>query len=96
MGIPDEEPEPVASDETGSEESNDEAFFVWPENKRAHRAFLAVRRLWRIGPMGGVLGLDRPNVESELRMRKIALDGALLDDLDAIEGGVLEVWNEKK
>lgn len=46
--------------------------------------------------MGGVLGLDRPNVESELRMRKIKVDAALLDDLAAIEGGALEVWNAKQ
>jgi hypothetical protein len=69
---------------------------VWSENERALDAFLAVCRFWRHHPMGGVLGLDRPNVESELRMRKIKVDAALLDDLAAIEGGALEVWNAKQ
>jgi len=68
---------------------------VWQENERALGAFLHCRRLWRYAPMGGILGLDRISVEAELRMRKIKIDGALLDDLAAIEGGALEVWNAK-
>ena len=93
MGVPADETEVAGGDE---EESEDERFAVWPENERALAAFLYCRRLWRIAPMGGVLGLDRPGVESELRMRKIKVDGALLDDLAAIEGGVLEVWSAKE
>ncbi len=83
-------------DEGGEGEGEDERFGVWPENERALQVFLAVRRLWRIGPLGGVLGLDRPSVESELRMRKVKVDATLLDDLAAIEGGALEVWNAKE
>lgn len=68
---------------------------MWRQNERALKAFTAVCRLWRYAPMGGVLGFDRPSVEAELRMRKIKVDAALLDDLAAIEGGVLEVWSAK-
>lgn len=96
MGIPDEEVV-IERGEDGEdgEQGEDKRFAVWPQNERALAAFLAVRRLWRYGPMGGVLGLDRPSVEAELRMRKFGLDAALLDDLAAIEEGVTAVWNAK-
>lgn len=96
MGVPDEVvdgAEGAGADET---EGADERFAVWPENERSLGAFLHCRRLWRYAPMGGVLGLDRPSVEAELRMRKVNIDAALLDDLAAIEGGVLEVWSAKQ
>lgn len=91
MGVPADEAE--GADEA---ESEDERFEVWRENERALGAFLHCRRLWRYAPMGGVVGFDRPSVEAELRMRKIKVDAALLDDLAAIEGGVLEVWSAQK
>lgn len=90
MGMSDD-----AIDEALGANEDDEEFAVWSDNERSLNAFLAVRRMWRHAPMGGVLGLDRPSVESELRMRKIKVDAALLDDLDAIEGGALEVLNAK-
>ena len=89
MGIPDDEVEAADDDE------GEELFAVWPENEHALKCFMLVRRMWRYGPMGGVLGLDRPNVESELRMRKIEIDAALLDDLAVMEGGAMEVLNAK-
>ena len=93
MGVPADEAEVAGDDEDDTE---DERFGIWLENERALHAFLVCRRLWRYAPMGGVLGLDRPSVESELRMRKIEADSALLDDLAAIEAGVVEVWIVKQ
>lgn len=94
MGIPDEGGEQTVDVE--GDESKDDAFPLWPENRRALKCFMHVRRMWRLGPMGGVLGLDRPNMEAELRMRNIKIDAALLDDLAVIEGGVSAVWNAKQ
>lgn len=99
MGIPDEPGEPVPEVVDGEDDEGDGEggrYGLWAENNRAFDAFLAVCRLWRHHPMGGILGLDRPGVESELRMRMIKVKAALLDDLAAIEQGVLEVWNAKK
>ena len=84
-----------ASENEDGGADEDERFAVWRENERALAAFVACRRLWRMHPMGGVLGLDRPSVEAELRMRRIKVDAALLDELAAIEDGVLEVWSAK-
>lgn len=88
MDVPTDDPETEQE-----EDEDDERFEVWRENERALAAFLCCRRLWRYAPMGGVLGLHRPSVEAELRMRKVKVDAALLDDLAAIEDGVLEVWS---
>jgi hypothetical protein len=96
MGIPEEETAEVEGAGGDDGEGEDGRFKVWPENERALGAFLAVRRQWRIGPMGGFLGLDPQGVESLLRMSKIEVDADLLDDLAAIEGGALEVLNAKQ
>lgn len=98
LGVPEDEID-AAQDEDGNDPEaggEDERFGVWPQNERALEAFLLVRRQWRIAPMGGVIGLDFPGVESLLRMSKIEADAELLDDLSMIEGGVLEVWNAKQ
>lgn len=95
MGITEDETEAADGDD-GEGESEDRRFAVWPHNGRALAAFLAVRQLWRYGAMGGALGLDRPSVEAELRMRRIEVDATLLDDLAVIETGVLAVWNAKR
>lgn len=87
---------PADESEDESESEDEQLFEVWRENTAALAAFRVCGRLWRVGPMGGVLGLDRPSVEAELRMRKIKVNAALLDDLAAIENGVLEAWNAKR
>ena len=96
MGIPDDESDDAQRGGNDEGDGKDDMCGIWPENDGAWRAFLAVRRFWRIGPLGGALHLDRPNVESELRMRKIRIDIALLDDLAAIEDGVLRVWQARQ
>lgn len=70
-------------------DDDEDAFEIWPENEHALKCFMLVRRQWRIGPLGGVLGLDYPGVQAVLRMRKIRIDAALLDDLEVMEGGVM-------
>lgn len=91
LGMPEDE-----IDAALHSQDDDETFPIWPDNEWPLECFLHVRRIWRIGPTGGVLGLDRPGVEAELRMRNIEVDAALLDNLGVIEGGVIEVWNAKQ
>lgn len=87
MGIPE--------DETDAADDADIRFVVWPANERSVNVFLTVCRQWRVGPMGGYLGLDYQQVEAVLRMRQIKIDAAVLDDLAVMEGGALEVLNAK-
>lgn len=90
MGVPEDE----INEALGLDDNDeDDEFEIWPDNVHALNCFLAVCRLWRVGPMGGVLGLDYPGVEAVLRMRKIKLDAALLDDLAVMEDGAMEVLN---
>ena len=92
MGIPDDEVGAAGDDE---DDDDADAFELWPENEHALKCFMLVRRQWRIGPMGGVLGLDYPGVQAVLRMRKIRIDADLLDDLAAMEAGAMDVLNAK-
>ena len=92
MGMPADE---IREAQGGGDEEQDERFGIWPENEHAKDAFLIVRRQWRMNPMGGFAGLDYPGVEAKLRMCAFSVDAALLADLDAIEGGALEVFNAR-
>ena len=71
------------------------SFDIWPANERALEAFLRVRRQWRVGPVGGVMGFDYPGVEAVLRMSSISVDAALMDDLAVMEEAAAEVLNAK-
>lgn len=82
----------------GDDDDDDDdqnAFGLWPENNHSLKCFLLVRRQWRIGPLGGVLGLDYLGVKAVLSMRKIKIDTELLDDLEVMEGGAMVVLNAK-
>lgn len=94
MGLPDDDGQDGGGDENDG--SDDDRFAVWPENDRALQAFLICRRQWRVGPMGGFLGLYYPGVESLLRMNGIPIDAELITDLGVIEGAALEVFNKEK
>lgn len=93
MGMREEEIE--AALRLDDDDGDDELFEIWPDNARALRVFLVVCNLWCVGPLGGVLGLDRGQIESELRMRKIDTDAELLDDLALIEAGAAAGMNEQ-
>lgn len=87
LGLPDDESAAAV------EQVEDELFGVWPENDKALHAFLVCRRQWRVGPMGGVLGLDYAGIESLLRMNRIEISPELLADLDVMEGAAMDVLN---
>lgn len=50
---------------------------------------------WRLGAMGGVMGLDYPAVESVLRMLKIKDKAEMLDSLRVMEIAALEEMNRE-
>lgn len=72
---------------------------VWAENVDTIETFLALQTQWRLGPMGGYLGLDYPGVQAALGMRgvrKPADRRRMFDDLQAMERAALAVLNAKR
>ena len=57
--------------------------------------FVACQTQWRSGPMGGVLGLDYPGVESVMRMKRVKDKPAMFEDLRVMELAALKVLNAK-
>lgn len=53
---------------------------------------------WRYAPMGGIIGLDYPQIESVLRLRGIKKKKRkkLFEQLQWIERGALDAINSKK
>jgi len=69
---------------------------VWPGNWRALELFFGCRTQWRVGPQGGVLGLDYQGVAALFRMRRVKDQEAMLADLQVMEAAALEVFNAKR
>lgn len=88
-----------ADDETIEEvlgdESEGDGFEVWPENWRALELFTACHTQWRLGPMGGVLGLDYQGVAAVFRMKRVKDQDAMLADLQVMEAAALKVFAEQ-
>lgn len=60
---------------------------VWPANWPAWQAFDAARTQWRVGPMGGILGLDYNALHLVMRARSIRIQH--LPDVQEIEAAAL-------
>lgn len=57
---------------------------AWPENEQPLAVFQHLGRAWRYNPMGGLIGLDWPQVES--RLHTMGVPVAKWPDLcDALE-----------
>jgi len=76
--------------------ADEDVFEIWPDNRRALELFLACGTQWRVGPAGGVLGLDYPGVAALFRMKRVKDQDAMLTDLQVMEAAALEVLNAKK
>lgn len=77
-------------------ENHAEDFGVFKENWQTLLVFLALSHCWRIDGMAGVyLGLDRPSIESTLKMMHIrpAKHPEILQKLMVMENAALEVIN---
>ena len=61
----------LAADEE-DEGDDDDVCIIWPENEQTWQVFCALSHCWRIDGMSGQChGLDRPAIESTLRLMKI-------------------------
>lgn len=75
------------------------SFAVWTENAETLRVFLALNRCWRIGELNGkYLGLDRPAIESTLRLMQVPRkrQPEIFEDLRVMEHAALEVLNREQ
>ena len=66
-------------------------FKVWRCNWPALACFLACSTQWRVGGMGGVLGLDYPAVEVVMRMHQVRDRSVMFKNLQAMESAALGV-----
>lgn len=73
-----------------------EDFEVWEENVPALEVFVRLATQWKIGAMGGFLGLDYSAVEATLRMLRIENTAEVFDSIQAMELAALPVLNDKK
>jgi hypothetical protein len=73
-----------------------DAFWVLPENWDSIQVFSSLNRCWRLDSFNGkYLGLDRPSIESTLRLMGIPPDRhrEILEDLQIMENAALQVLN---
>lgn len=75
-----------------------ERFEVWQDNAETVDMFLSLQTQWRVGAMGGYLGLDYPGVQSALALlvRGWKKQRGLFLDLQAMERAALTVLNAKQ
>lgn len=89
MGVSEDEIRAALDDE------EDKDFGIWPENVATLQTFMSLKTQWRVGPLGGFLGLDYPGVQAALALRRVKKPGQVFEDLQAMERAALEVLNKR-
>lgn len=77
------------------DDDGEPSFAVWPENVHTLGLFRACHTQWRVGAMGGVLGLDYAGVEVVLRMMRVKKRNQVFGDLQVMEAAALPILNER-
>lgn len=74
-----------------------EAFAVWQDNADTVDMFMSLQTQWRVGPMGGYLGLDYAGVAAALGavVRAPARRRDMFLNLQAMERAALPVLNAR-
>lgn len=71
---------------------------IYPDNWPAVQVFFALANCWRVDYMAGrYLGIDRPAIESTMRMMGVKRKrrGGIFEDLRVMENAALEALNDK-
>lgn len=70
-------------------------FAVWPEHAQTVVTFAALLTQWRVGPMGGVIGLDYAAIPATLEMMAVDRSGwpELFGQLRVMERAAIEELN---
>jgi len=71
----------------------DEDFEVWPENWPVIVLFLAVNTQWRVGGMGGLIGLDYPAVDVVINRLDLKVDAECFAGLQIMEREIVREFN---
>ena len=71
-----------------------EDFEVWPENWPAVEMFLRCQTQWRTS-MNGVVGIDYGALAWLFRLYEVEDPRSLLEDLQVMEGAVMQVLNKE-
>ena len=79
-----------------AENEDDDCFAVWFENRRAFELFLVLGTQWRVGGMGGFLGMDYAAAVAVMNVYRIKDQRAMLLDLRAMERAALAALNAAK
>jgi hypothetical protein len=88
-----------AEDEGDSESDSGGDYSVLPENWESVQVFLALSLCWRVDGFNGIyLGLDRPGIESTLRLLSILPERhrEIFEDLRIMENSALELLNREQ
>jgi len=93
MGAPPE----VIEDARRKAQPEEEIFWVYEENWQSVLFFFALQTQWRIGGMGGYIGLDYAGVESDIRLSEIPRRKrkALWADIKIMELAAIPILNKK-
>ena len=83
------------------EDSDEDVFYIWPDNVRTLQVFLRCARSWVVlmAPGGAFyLGIRPESMESVMRISGLprAQRDAMLDDLQVMEVAALDVLNAKR
>lgn len=62
---------------------------MWPENWETVQLFWRMQRLWRVAPMGGLIGLDWAQIQSKLALSGRRRIGAEVARLEVMEDAAL-------
>lgn len=70
---------------------------VWPEHEQAVNVFATLLTQWRMGPMGGVVGLDYAAIPPTLELLGIERSAwpVLFGQVRVMENEAVKVLNEK-
>jgi hypothetical protein len=71
---------------------------IWPEHVQAVEVFAALLTQWRMGPMGGVVGLDYSAIPPTLELMGVAPDNRreLFEQIRVMENEAVKVINGKQ
>lgn len=85
--------------DSDDEDQEDDRFPVYPENWQTAQVFRELNLCWRVDSLTGhYLGLDRPSIESTLRLMQIESKRHLeiFEGLRVMEHAALEILNRGK
>jgi hypothetical protein len=93
MGAPPE----VIEEAKRRAQPEEEIFWVYEENWESVLFFFALQTQWKVGGMGGHIGLDYAGVEAAIRVNEIPRNKrkALFADIQIMESAAMKALNKK-